>query len=266
LNVVDGRYDGAVATVARFNVTSVKSTALRHPGEIRLTERGVEGDRAFLFLEAGGRRVSTAAKAPLLGVQATHDHVRERLTLELPDGTTVEGDATPTGERQNVTMYDRSIPVRTVDGPLSETVSRYLGRDVLLARAEPPESAGGNHRVSIVSLASVAELGRRGDRGIVPDPRRFRMLVEVDGTEAHEEDSWSGRRIRLGEVIVRVGEGIPRCMVTNLDPDSGEPDFPTLDVLASYRKRNGELQFGVYGDVERPGLVRVGDHVEPLSD
>jgi uncharacterized protein YcbX len=255
-----------VATVTRFNVTSVKSTSLRHPDEIELTERGVDGDRAFLFLETDGRRISTAAKAPFLGIRATHDRGRERLALEFPDGTTVEGDATPTGEQQDVTMYDREIPVRTVNGPLADAVSRYVGRDVLLARAEAPESAGGSRRVSIVSLASVAELGRRSDREVIPDSRRFRMLVEVDGTGPHEEDSWSGRRIRLGGAIVRVGEGVPRCLVTNLDPDTGEPDFPTLDVLASYRKRNGELQFGVYGDVERPGLVRVGDDVEPLPD
>jgi len=27
------------------------------------------------------------------------------------------------------------------------------------------------------------------------DARRFRMLIELDGTDAHEEDSWIGTRI-----------------------------------------------------------------------
>lgn len=59
---------------------------------------------------------------------------------------------------------------------------------------------------------------------------------------------------------------MPRCVLTTLHPDTGEPDFPTLDVLASYRRREGELLFGVYADVEEPGRVRVGDTVEILGE
>ncbi len=253
-------------SVARFNVTPVKSTTLRHPDEIALTSNGVEGDHEFLFLEADGQRISTGRKAPFLGIRATHEAERDRLTLDLPDGTRVEGDATAVGNSLHVEMYDRKIAVRTVDGPFATSISRYVGREILLARAEPPDRARPTRPVSIVSLASVAELGRRGGREDVPDPRRFRMLIELDGCASHEEDTWSGRRIRVGEAIVRVGEGVPRCTVTNLDPDTGEQDFPTLDVLASYRKQDGGLLFGVYGDVELPGPVRVNDEVRPLDD
>ena len=116
-----------------------------------------------------------------------------------------------------------------------------------------------------MSTASVRDLGRRGRLdGDGPDPRRFRMTVELDGCEPYEEDSWVGRRVRLGEAVIRVGDGIPRCVLTTMHPDTGEKDFPTLEVLASYRRREGELPFGVYADVERPGRIRVGDLVEPL--
>ncbi len=253
-------------SVARFNVTPVKSTTLRHPDEIALTSNGVEGDHEFLFLEADGLRISTGRKAPFLGIRAIHEADRDRLTLDLPDGTRVDGDATAVGDPLQVEMYDRQITVLRVDGPFASAISRYVGRDILLARAEPPDRARPTRPVSIVSLASVGELGRRGGREVAPDPRRFRMLIELDGCAPHEEDTWSGRRIRVGEAIVRIGEGVPRCMVTNLDPDTGEQDFPTLDVLASYRKQDGELLFGVYGDVELPGRVRVNDEVRPLDD
>jgi uncharacterized protein YcbX len=39
-----------------------------------------------------------------------------------------------------------------------------------------------------------------------------------------------------------------------------------IDVLATYRRRRGELLFGVYADVEEPGRVRVGDAVEILGE
>jgi hypothetical protein len=31
----------------------------------------------------------------------------------------------------------------------------------------------------------------------VEDTRRFRMLFQVDGCDAHEEDAWLGRRVRI---------------------------------------------------------------------
>jgi uncharacterized protein YcbX len=89
--------------------------------------------------------------------------------------------------------------------------------------------------VSIVSLASVADVGRHaGDEQL--DPRRFRMLIEIDGVGPYEEDGWQGRRVRVGDAIVRVGDRMNRCVMTTLDPDTGEQNAPVLDALATYRK------------------------------
>ena len=252
-------------TVARFNVTPVKSTSLQHPDTIELGPNGVAADRRFLFIGVEGNRISAGAKAALLGIRSTFDGDRDRLTLELPDGTRAEGEAVPAGDGMRVALFDREVDVRPVPGPFDAAVSRLLDRDVMLVRVERPERGGGVHPVSIVSTASVEELGRRAERE-TPDPRRFRMLVELDGCAPHEEDGWTGLRLRMGDAIVRVGDGVPRCVLTTMHPDTGEPDFPTLDVLATYRRREGELLFGVYADVEEPGRVRVGDAVEVLGD
>ena len=251
-------------TVARFNVTPVKSTALHHPERIELSERGAPGDHLFMFVTPDGARLSGAAKAPLLAIRCEHDERAGRLTLSMPGGTRVEGDASPNGDRMRVALFDREIEVRPLDGSFAETISDYLGEPALLVRAEDNERTRGSNPVSILSLASVEELGRRGNARELPDPRRFRMLVELDGCEPHEEDTWSGGRLQLGDAIVRVGGSVPRCVITTLDPDSGLPDFPTLDVLATYRQQEGKLMFGVYADVERAGAVRVGDPVTPL--
>jgi uncharacterized protein YcbX len=222
-------------SVARFNVTPVKSTGLHHPDGV-LGERGVEADRRFLFVGADGRRVSDATKAPLLGIGAHYDQGGERLALRFPDGTGCEGDACALGELLEVALFDRRVLARPLLGPFSAVAYAYVGRELRLARVEPPESAGGSHRVSIVSQPSIGDVARRGGRDAL-DARRFRMLVEVDGCDPYEEDGWAGRKVRIGEAVVRVGASIPRCVVTTLNPDSGEPDFPTLEVLAGHRKR-----------------------------
>jgi uncharacterized protein YcbX len=247
--------------VSRINVAPVKSTSLHHPDEVFLTERGVAGDHRFLFLDEDNNRLTEGAKAPLLGVHADYDRDAETLALTFPDGTKAEGSALAAGDVLTVKLYDREIDARAVDGDLSESTSRYAGRRLELYRVDEPEYAGGARKVSIVSAASLDDLGRRGGLDAAPDPRRFRMLLELDGCAPFEEDTWDGRAVAIGDALVRVGEGMPRCTLTALDPDTGMKDFPTLEVLATYRKFGTDLMFGVYGDVERAGRIAVGDEV-----
>ena len=77
------------------------------------------------------------------------------------------------------------------------------------------------------------------------------------------ENSW---RSRL-EARVRFVAQVDRCAITTQNPDSGEPDLDTLRAIKEYRGlRDGKrLDFGIYGEVVRPGRVRVGDLVEPLA-
>jgi len=57
---------------------------------------------------------------------------------------------------------------------------------------------------------------------------------------------------------------MPRCVMTTLGPDTGESDAPVLELLAATRKVGTGLLFGVYGDIEQPGVVRLGDRVDVL--
>lgn len=253
--------------VLRFNVTPVKSTRLHHPDEIRLEIRGVPGNRSFFFVDEDGRRFGGERKAPLLPILAEHDPIRERLRLRLPDGVLVEDSARATGEALVVDFYGRAVPAHIVDGGFAGALSRYTGRDVRVARVDRPGDGNDERPVTIASSASVAELSRRGGRDEPVDAGRFRMTIELDGCEPHEEDTWAGRRVKLGRAVVRVGEPVPRCVVTTLDPNTGVRDFPTLEVIKDYRgvTVDGGLPFGVYADVVDPGLVRVGDPVELLD-
>ncbi len=250
--------------VAGFNVTPVKSTSLHQPDSIDLRETGTVGDRRFLFVRDDGTRLSGISKAPLVRIHAAHDVASDHLRLTLPDGNVVEDVAGPVGELFEVTLFDRTVSARRIDPRFTQAIVRTVDETLQLVRVDEPEYAGGRHRVSLLSRASVADLAARGGAGAL-DPRRFRMLVEVDGCDPYAEDGWSGRRVRLGDAIVRVGEGMPRCVFTTLDPDTGAKDFPTLDVLAQHRKMCTDLLLGVYADVEQPGVVRVGDDVEVLE-
>ncbi len=90
------------------------------------------------------------------------------------------------------------------------------------------------------------------------------MLIEIDGVAAHEEDGWVGRRVRIGAAVVVMHGHVGRCLVTSRDPETGEVDLPTLDMLGGYRRdldTTEPLPFGIYGEVLEPGRVSVGDAV-----
>jgi uncharacterized protein YcbX len=127
---------------------------------------------------------------------------------------------------------------------------------------------GGDGAVSLISRASLARLAEVGGVESL-DSRRFRMLVEIDGVDAHAEDRWvGGGPVRIGGAVVAFTGHVGRCLITSRDPESGVVDLPTLDLLGSYRgsvDSTEPLPFGVWGRVVSPGTVRVGDEVSPVA-
>jgi uncharacterized protein YcbX len=257
-------------TLRRISIAPVKSLALHHPTEALLAEAGVAGDRVFYLADPWGRLVTGATFGPLVRVTAEFDAAADRLSLRFPDGTVVAGEAAPSPERIRTDFYGRPVDAHTVDGPFAEALSSYAGRPVRLARVDRAGDGADIHHLTLVSAESVAELGRQAGRDGDPDARRFRMLLEIEGCDRpHEEDSWDGRLIAVGEAVVRIMGPVPRCVVTTQDPGSGVRDLDTLRTINRYRgvieDGGGRgLPFGVYAEVETPGVARVGDPVGPV--
>ncbi len=254
-------------SIASFNVTPVKGLALEHPYEVRLEPIGVPGNRLFFLVDAGGKRISSTRHGNLVTIRATYDEGNERLSLLMPGGGVVQAGAAPGPDAVSTDFWGRDVEAHIVPGPFAAALSDFVGEDVRLARCDRDGDGIDVRALTVMSLASVVELGRQANAPVAPDPRRFRMTIELDGCDPHEEDSWAGRRVRLAAAVIRVGDPVPRCVVTTRDPDTGQPDFDTLKVIRRYRGRSeaGGLPFGMYAEVEAPGAARVGDSVEILD-
>jgi hypothetical protein len=246
--------------VARISITPLKSTSLQHPARVHLGPGGVAENRRFFLVDANGRLVGISQHPALVQVSARYDLDAELLSIRLPDGAVVEGSGVADGDPVTVDFWGRPTPGRVVDGPWAQAISALVGAPVRVVRADADGGGCDDHPVTISSTASAAELARRAGRDTV-DARRFRMLFELDGAEPHEEDTWRGRILRIGEAVVRVGGPVPRCDVTQRDPTTGARDLETLRIIDGYRGRSATrtVDFGVYGEVVDPGSVAVGD-------
>ena len=259
-----------MAVVVGLAFTPVKATRLHAVDRLELGPEGVSDNRRFYLIDSRDRMINSKIVGELQTVIADYSDADRRLRLELPDGRVVEDDIR-LGHRVETRFFSQQRSARLIDGPWSEVFSDVAGRPLRLV--EPCEPGRGVDRgpdgsVSLISRASLARLAEAGGVEAV-DSRRFRMLVEIDGVEAHAEDRWvdSGSGVRVGAAVVAFTGHVGRCLITSRDPDSGVVDLPTLDILGVLADSRGSLDateplpFGVWGRVIEPGIVRVGDEV-----
>jgi uncharacterized protein YcbX len=255
--------------VSDLSLTAVKGTRLRSVDRIWLEESGVRANRRFFLVDERNRMVNAKHLGTLNAVVAEYDDDARLLRMTLPDGRTLE-DEIRLGDEITARFYSGQLVGRLVAGPLSGALSELLGQPLRLAEAPGAGGAvdrGAGGSVSLISRASLAKLAEMGDERDV-DGRRFRMLIEVDGVEAHAEDGWVGQTVQIGDAVVAFRGHVGRCLVTSRHPETGEIDLPTLDILGSYRREiqsTEPLPFGIYGAVVSPGAVRAGDQVAPAG-
>jgi uncharacterized protein YcbX len=248
-------------SVAELNVAALKGAALTAVDEVELGPSGAVGDREFFVVGPDDAHLLTSRTARLTQVRSSWDPGRGVLALRFPDGSVVEDVPEPGAAAVTRNYDDREIPGRRVGGPLAEALSEHLGRPVGLLWRDAATIGADDAPVTLMSVASLRALAPAVG-GEVPDGRRFRMTLTVDGVAAWAEHGWKDRELAVGDAVLKIDIPVPRCVITTRDPDTGKRDLPVLKALAELRGKR-DVTFGVYAEVLRPGRVRRGDRLEP---
>jgi uncharacterized protein len=255
----------AAAVVTALSLTPVKGTRVHTVDSVLLEPGGVRENRRFYIIDGRDRLANGKRLGALTTIVSEYADAERRLTLRFPDGREVTGTIAR-GEEVRTRYFSRSARGRIVRGSFSAALTEYLGEPLRLVEAVEPGGAvdrGARGVASLISRASLERLAVAGDAGGI-DARRFRMLIEIDGVDAHAEDRWVGQTVDVGEAQLALHGHVGRCLITSRHPDTGEVDLPTLEILSGYRGAEAAtepLPFGVYGEVLRAGRVRVGDGV-----
>jgi uncharacterized protein YcbX len=259
-------------TVSRLSIAPVRALGLQHPESIDVTFSGVITDRRFYLVDEHGHILDRLRAGSLVQVTSETNAAATWLRMTFPDGRVIEGDVR-LDEPVQTHIYGREAFGHVVGGPWAAALEPYAhGRPLLLVRCDKPagtriklDEDHPRNVASLVSDGSLRELAAQLGVDEV-DGRRFRMLIEIEGAAAHEEDTWIGGQVAIGSAVLRITKPDARCAITTQDPDTGERDLDTLRTILRYRgfRANDDgkrIDFGVLGDVDMPGQISVGDEV-----
>lgn len=144
-------------------------------------------------------------------------------------------------------------PLRAGDPGTDEALSRALGRPLRLQR-EADIAHHDEAPVHLVTTASLRRVAALADGRF--DVRRVRanVVLEVPGDE-FAEDTWTGRELTVGGVVLAIGAGMPRCVMVDAEPARACDDPKVLRLLT----REHDMTLGVQAHVVSPGTLRRGD-------
>jgi uncharacterized protein YcbX len=131
--------------------------------------------------------------------------------------------------------------------------------DFIFDKTSPPGTFFDIGLVHILTTSTIDAL-RRTVPGSRIESRRFRpnLVIHTDGAEGFVENTWVGRTLRIGEVVLQVKQRTQRCVMTTLAQGDLSKDLSILKAI--YQNNGGTI--GVYAEVVQTGTVRVNDAVE----
>ena len=93
--------------------------------------------------------------------------------------------------------------------------------------------------------------------------QRFRPNLVIQGCGAYAEDTWG--RIRIGPIEFRFAKPCSRCVITTVDPETGERGAEPLQTLSTYRRNDNKVYFGQNLIHDEYGKLTIGTEIEVLE-
>lgn len=250
--------------LTRLFIYPIKSTRGIEVSHAKVLERGLEHDRRFMVVDLGGNLI-TARQHPKL-LRVVTDIQEESLIVNASGMATLRLPLEVEGLEGRVRVWFDWMPGLDAGETAHAWFSEFLGLNARLVWMPDHSerrmgSSYGPSRISfadgnplhLVNEASLADLETRIGFEIAVE--RFRPNLVVRGAPAFAEDLWT--RLRFPDLEFQPCEACARCMVVNLEPNSGEYSLEPLQTLASYRRLGKSVLFGHHLYALGAGTLRV---------
>jgi uncharacterized protein YcbX len=259
--------------LSQLNSYPLKSAGGISLANSNLDQRGLVHDRRWMVVDDSGQFMSQRTSPEMALINTEIDG--QTLILNAPRMSELCLPLFPTtGESQEVEIWGDRCEAWTADPQVELWISEYLGKSCKIVfmpdhskRPVDPDFTVDEKQVAfsdgfpllLISEASLNELNSRLPESVAM--KRFRPNLVVKDTEPYAEDSW--KKIIIGECEFHVVKPCSRCILTTVDPETGEfSGKEPLRTLATYRKLNGKVMFGQNLIATKIGKLEVGMSVE----
>ena len=272
-------------TLTEIHRYPVKSMLGETPSEVAVSERGIQGDRAWATRDEVRGGIRGAKKLPqlmLFGARSIDGNTSE---ITAPDGSTcltssdemnhwlsekLDHSVTlwPLLPPDNLEHYRRGAPDsedfeqelreifgRTPDEPLPD-LSAFAE---VIEFESPPGTYFDAFPIMLMTQQSLDTMSHAAPNSAF-DEKRFRanFILDVGGsTDRFPEQAWIGKELHIGEVVLKVIDTCPRCSMTTHATDTLPRDTDIMRHLVTTAEGN----LGVYAKVVRGGIIAQGQTV-----
>ncbi|QQZ40375.1 MOSC domain-containing protein [Pseudomonas sp. SK3(2021)] len=265
-----------LSALYRYPLKSGKGESLQ---QVALDRLGLEGDRRWMLVDEPSGRFLTQRAVPHMSQLSALWNAEGGLTLSAPGYPSIDvplpgADAPLRG----VTIWRDTLRVPDAGDEAHAWLSEFIGKptrlvQVPLDRARTTQAGYGKDDDQVAfadgfPLLLIGESSREDLSSRVGRPLemlRFRPNLVIEGFPAFAEDGW--KRIRIGDIEFRVVKPCARCILTTIDPQTGErsADREPLATLQQYRAQEGGAMFGQNLVNDGIGRLEVGMPVTVLE-
>ena len=272
-------------TITEIHRYPVKSMLGETPSEVTVSERGIQGDRAWATRDEVRGGIRGAKKLPqlmLFGARSIDGNTSE---ITAPDGSTcmtssdeinhwlsekLDHSVTlwPLLPPDNLEHYRRGAPDsedfeqelreifgRTPDEPLPD-LSAFAE---VIEFESPPGTYFDAFPIMLMTQQSLDTMSQAAPNSAF-DEKRFRanFILDVRGsTDRFPEQAWIGKQLHMGDVVLKVIDTCPRCSMTTHATDTLPRDTDIMRHLVT----EAEGHLGVYAKVVCGGTITQGQTV-----
>lgn len=265
-----------LSALYRYPLKSGKGEPLQ---QITLDKLGLDGDRRWMLVDEASGRFLTQRAVPQMSQLSALWNATGGLTLSAPGRSIIDvplpGDE---AELRGVTIWRDTLRVPDAGDEAGAWLSEFIGKPTRLVhvpveRARTTQAGYGRDDdqvafadgfpLLLIGQASLDDLSSRVGRPL--EMLRFRPNLVIEGSEAFAEDGW--KRVRIGDVEFRVVKPCSRCILTTIDPQTGErsADREPLATLQQYRVQEDGAMFGQNLVNDGNGRLEVGMPVTILE-
>jgi hypothetical protein len=248
----------------------VKSLAGIRLQSANIFPKGLENDRRFMLVDEDGKFITQRVLPTLSRFRVSIDQNLninfDQEHIHIPLNPPVRGAG------KAVQIWNDTVTAHEVDPLTSAWFSEHLKQKCQLVFFPEVNSRPVDARYQVnheqVSLADAYPFLIIGQSSLndlntrLQDPvniNRFRPNFVFTGGLPYEEDSW--RNFTIGSNRFVGVKPCDRCVMTTIDPETGEKGKEPLKTLATYRSRDNKIYFGQNLVAVDHTTVSVGDRI-----